>query len=374
VGLLVDGAIVIVEYADRKMTEGLDRKAAYVLAAQRMSWPTISSTATTIAAFSPILFWPGISGQMMSHIPFTLNIVLVASLFMALVFIPTVGSLVARPKKDDHAGYVNQPDNEPLAIDRLPLMTRYYARFLSHALRHPGKVVLGTIALLFITVGLYGVSGNGVLFSPKSDPLRFYLLVHAPGNMSVIEKDKVLSEVEKLVVDIDDFKNFYTRTRTANDPYPDDVIGRLALNLKDWRKRRESKTTYDELEKRIANVPGLYIELAEDGSAMSQGKPVAIEFTGVDLAAIEEALVHVRRGIEEIGGFKNVEDSRAVPGIEWRLIVDRAEAARYGTDSSSPAAKPVDEQFTMTFWASTAVTLQVAFLPLSETPTSSPAL
>jgi multidrug efflux pump len=62
-GMLVDGAIVIVEFADRKMTEGLDRKAAYTTAAQRMAMPVIASTVTTLAAFFPILFWPGIMGD-----------------------------------------------------------------------------------------------------------------------------------------------------------------------------------------------------------------------------------------------------------------------------------------------------------------------
>src|SRR3546814_5206967 len=72
VGMLVDGAIVVTEYADRKMIEGLPRKQAYGLAGKRMAWPIIASTATTLAAFLPLLFWPGVVGEFMKYLPITL--------------------------------------------------------------------------------------------------------------------------------------------------------------------------------------------------------------------------------------------------------------------------------------------------------------
>lgn len=92
VGMLVDGAIVVSEYADRKMTEGEPQDRAYALAAKRMAWPIIASTATTLAAFMPLLFWPGIVGEFMKFLPITLLATLSASLLMALVFLPVVGA------------------------------------------------------------------------------------------------------------------------------------------------------------------------------------------------------------------------------------------------------------------------------------------
>ena len=97
VGLLVDGAIVVTEYADRRMTEGLRPSDAYALASKHMSWPIIASTATTLAAFLPLVFWPGVVGEFMKFLPITLIAVLCASLLMALIFVPTVGSNVGRP-------------------------------------------------------------------------------------------------------------------------------------------------------------------------------------------------------------------------------------------------------------------------------------
>jgi len=96
VGMLVDGAIVVTEFADRKMAEGLVRKEAYAMAAKRMAWPIISSTATTLAAFMPLLFWPDIVGEFMKFLPITLIVTLSGSLLMALIFVPTLGGIVGK--------------------------------------------------------------------------------------------------------------------------------------------------------------------------------------------------------------------------------------------------------------------------------------
>ncbi len=96
VGLLVDGAIVVVENADRRIAAGQKPSNAYTDAAKRMAWPIITSTGTTMAAFVPLLFWPGMIGQFMGLLPLTIILVLTASLAMALIFVPTIGSATRR--------------------------------------------------------------------------------------------------------------------------------------------------------------------------------------------------------------------------------------------------------------------------------------
>ena len=96
VGMLVDGAIVVVEYADKRIREGSGPMHAYVEAAKRMFWPIISSTATTLCAFLPMLFWPGVPGQFMGMLPVTLIFVLSASLVVALVYLPVMGGVTGR--------------------------------------------------------------------------------------------------------------------------------------------------------------------------------------------------------------------------------------------------------------------------------------
>ena len=79
-GMLIDGAIVITEYADKKIAEGLSRIEGYTLAAKRMFYPILASTGTTMAAFIPIIFWPGFTGQFMRYLPITVFFVLLLSL------------------------------------------------------------------------------------------------------------------------------------------------------------------------------------------------------------------------------------------------------------------------------------------------------
>ena len=99
VGMLVDGAIVVVEYADKRIREGSGPMHAYVEAAKRMFWPIVSSTATTLCAFLPMLFWPGVPGQFMRMLPVTLIFVLSASLLVALVYLPVVGGVTGRMER-----------------------------------------------------------------------------------------------------------------------------------------------------------------------------------------------------------------------------------------------------------------------------------
>jgi len=96
VGMLVDGAIVVVEYADKRIQEGAGPMHAFVEAAKRMFWPIVSSTATTLCAFLPMLFWPGVPGQFMGMLPVTLIFVLTASLVVALIYLPVMGGVAGR--------------------------------------------------------------------------------------------------------------------------------------------------------------------------------------------------------------------------------------------------------------------------------------
>ncbi|MEP4194139.1 MAG: efflux RND transporter permease subunit [Aliishimia sp.] len=96
VGMLVDGAIVVVEYADKRQAEGVGPMQSYVEAAKRMFWPVVSSTATTLCAFLPMLFWPGVPGEFMGMLPVTLIFVLSASLVVALIYLPVMGGVTGR--------------------------------------------------------------------------------------------------------------------------------------------------------------------------------------------------------------------------------------------------------------------------------------
>ena len=130
VGILVDGAIVVVEFADRKMAEGLDRQKAYALAASRMFWPILSSTGTTLAAFAPMLFWPGVSGKFMSFLPITVIILLSASLLTAMVFLPVIGGLIGKSEQEGDELLTSLAAENDIDVATTPGLTGKYLRFL----------------------------------------------------------------------------------------------------------------------------------------------------------------------------------------------------------------------------------------------------
>jgi multidrug efflux pump len=199
VGMLVDDAIIVSEYAERRMAEGMAPKQAYTAAATRMAGPVIAATATRIAAFSPLLFWPGIVGQFMKYMPITLIATLSASLAVALFFTPTLGALLGRAAKVAH--------------DDRAAATGPYMRSVKFALHRPGLILILAFMLLVTVIGGYAKFGNGVEFFPSVEPDYGQVIVHARGNLSLDEKDKAVRQVEKTVLATQD--GLHARRRTA---------------------------------------------------------------------------------------------------------------------------------------------------------------
>jgi multidrug efflux pump len=138
VGMLVDGAIVVVEFADKRIAEGTGPMSAYVEAAKRMFWPVVSSTATTLCAFLPMLFWPGVPGQFMGMLPVTLIFVLSASLIVALIFLPIIGGVSGRLSRAFEVVSTLLRKKTPLDYSRSPSAIDAFLSFLyDHATNQP---------------------------------------------------------------------------------------------------------------------------------------------------------------------------------------------------------------------------------------------
>ena len=335
VGMLVDGAIVVVEKADRFVTEGLTPDEAYAKAAQAMAWPIISSTGTTIAAFTPLLLWPGVTGQFFSFLPLTLICVLSASMLMALIFVPVIGAQWKKRVEAEGPRLDVIDDEGRHAARKLDPFTRGYVAVLDKALNNPGKVLIGTVAMLFLSIAAYGVFGKGVVFFPAGDPEGAIVTVHARGNLSIDEQDRFVREVEQFVIGVDDIEAVYTRTGSpvgaGGDAAPDQ-IGEIDLQLKPWNQRRTADEILTELLDNTASLAGIQVitEKLEDGPP--RGRAVQMEISGPNSDALPGVIARLRDGMAEVGGFINIEDNRPLPGIEWQLQVDRAEAAKYNAD------------------------------------------
>ena len=196
VGMLVDGAIVVTEFADRQQKRGFLRREAYKTAAKRMALPIIASTATTLAAFFPLIFWPGIVGEFMKFLPITLVAVLSASLIMALIFVPTIGGLFG--SGGNLPTVVTLPsDPDKLSLhERISAFGKFYKIVLEKALNNPGKVLLAAVLMLVGVQYTYFVAGNGLQFFPNIEPETANIYVRARGNMSIHEKAKLLHGIE----------------------------------------------------------------------------------------------------------------------------------------------------------------------------------
>ncbi|MEM9439411.1 MAG: efflux RND transporter permease subunit [Pseudomonadota bacterium] len=334
VGMLVDGAIVVTEYADRKMIEGLDRRDAYLAAAKRMAWPITASTATTLAAFMPLLFWPGIVGEFMKFLPITLLATLTASLAMALIFVPNIGALIGRAEKDP-SSETSLALVETGDLNKLTGFTGFYVRLLRRCSRAPVLVLIVAMMIAGGSYYAYGTFGRGVEFFPDVEPELASLHIHSRGNLSAEERDQLVYEVEERLLDIDGIDTMYARTSvgfTGEDNVDEDVIGIILLEFEHWRERRPAAQILAEAREKAADLAGIHLEVRKEAAGPPVGKPLQVQLSSRFPERLDSAIDLVRQKFDSMEGLVDVTDSRPMPGIEWRFQVDREQAGRYGAD------------------------------------------
>ena len=343
VGMLVDGAIIVSELADRNIDAGMSTADAYANASKRMAWPVIASTFTTLAVFFPLLFWPGLIGQFMRYMPITVISCLLASLAMALIFIPVFGKYIGRanPTARAHDGATLQghediydPDTqtfEKLTSDSGRARAGYLS-LLHTLLLNPVKTLLSVLAFTVASYVLYGMIGKGVEFFPGVEPESMAIQVHARGDLSIREKDRIMRRVEQRLFDRDEIESVYTRTGTSGNDDGGDIIGTINLEFIDWDQRRKAAEITTELRQELSDIAGIRVEFAaNEGGPDGGGKPINIQVSA-PTNKMDTTVDALRQIMRDQGNFVDVSDNRALPGIEWRLQVDRQEAARYGAD------------------------------------------
>jgi len=333
VGMLVDGAIVVTEMADRRMAEGESRHDAYSRAAIRMAWPIIASTCTTLAAFVPLAFWPGTTGEFMKFLPITLIAVLSSSLIMALLFLPTLGSIFGRTGANTEEARRNLTAAETGDLETVTGFTGSYIRILSRWLRRPWLSVAGVSALLLSVYLAFGFFGKGVEYFPDVEQPFGMIDIRARGDLSTAEKDALVRQVEERVLGMPEIKFLYAKTG-SNDRGAEDQIGTLTLNYVEWDQHRKADEIFADITARTSDLVGIQIEPRKPDPGPPIGKPIRIEFSSRFPEVLVRSVAEVRNLLENKPGIINIEDSRPLAGIEWQINVDRAEAARFGADIS----------------------------------------
>ncbi|MCL4792181.1 MAG: efflux RND transporter permease subunit, partial [Gammaproteobacteria bacterium] len=334
VGLVVDGGIVVVELADRRMAEGLHRRVAYAEAAKRMAWPIFASISATIVAFLPLVFWPGLIGNFLKAMPIVLVYTLVASLIIAMFVVPALGAMFGR------AGHLTPENRQQLMLaetgdlNQIGGWTGHYLRIVTRAINHPARTVGMLTGMLILVFIAYGFFGRGVTLFPHVDPSQGSVDIRARGDLSIHEKDRLVRLVEQRVYGIEGIKTAYVSSGKGNMGAPADQIGSVSLNFEHWEERRPAAEIIAEIRERTADIAGLVIEPRLPVEGPQQGKPINIEASSPSLDALRDAVTKIHAVVEKVPGVRNVEDTQPLPGIEWRMEVDRAQAAKFGADVS----------------------------------------
>ena len=343
VGILVDGAIVVVEFADRKMAEGLDRQKAYALAASRMFWPILSSTGTTLAAFAPMLLWPGVSGKFMSFLPITVIILLSASLLTAMVFLPVIGGLIGKSEQEGDELLTSLAAENEINVATTPGLTGKYLRFLERCIRWPLTTISVAVFILVGVIVLNGRYGGGVEFSTSIEPQQANVFIKARGNLSIQEADRMTRLVEDIVLSIPGISSAFTQAGPAlgsgggvarvEGDKPSDLIGLIRIEFTHFSTRIPSSQIMREIDRRANVFPAIEVEVIEREQGPPSGKGIEIEIAGQDISKLTSVVNDINTYLRSRSDlYTELEDTLPLPGIEWNLTVDREAAGRFKAD------------------------------------------
>ncbi|MED5287592.1 MAG: efflux RND transporter permease subunit, partial [Pseudomonadota bacterium] len=324
---LVDGAIVIVEYSKKLTERGSPRRDAFLNASKRMFWPIVASTGTTLAAFLPMLLWPGVAGQFMSYLPIMVIIVLSSALATALIFIPVIGSVGG--------------DNADNAYQKI---TNYdetlYGKVVETVIRRPFVVLISALVLGYIIMSSFVKFNNGVDYFVDQEPEEAVIFISARGNLSLYESKKMIEEVEAAVLNVPGIENINTKSKidSGGSPadqqdVPVDAIGQISIELLDFEKRRKAREIFDEIIENTKGIAGINVEIRKVEGGPPTGKNIRLEVTSANYENAFKATKQIRSYFDNnLDGIKDIEDTRPLPGVEWTVNVDREKAGIYNTD------------------------------------------
>ncbi len=387
-GMLVDNAIVIVENIYRYLEQGVPRVEAARRATSEVAYAVIGSTLTTLAAFLPMLFWPGIMGEFMSYLPLTLIVTLSSSLFVAMVINPALAAIFMkiRPGSGDgpvpHADQpksaeeIAQAGESPVVI-KGPVLS-FYAKSLQEALNHKFVVVSIAVCLLVLLVQIWFLRvglEKPVEFFPNIEPKAMYVNLDMPEGADLDYIDSVVRQVELAVNGYDapqgatpasgeyessyepkehEKKNggkFYGPGDIANieyiyaksvvtagpgmmfDPNAPNHIGIQFIDLED--RKSPSSESMEVVRTRVENIPGAKITVAEQEEGPPTGAPINIEIAGDDFEILGRIAKTVREMIANVPFVVDIRDDYVEGTPTVRIKLDRQKAALFGLYSEN---------------------------------------
>ena len=331
-GMLIDGSIVITEYADKKIAEGLSRAEGYTLASKRMFYPIIASTGTTLAAFIPIMFWPGFTGQFMRYLPITIFFVLSASLFYSLIVIPVLGTYFGQKE--------SALNNNEEHISIFVRLTDWYGKYIKKFVENPLETVLAVIAVLMLIIMSYSFSGKGTIYFAIVDPVQANITIKARGNFSALEAKEIVEQVEERFLKIEGIKNVYLRSGSDWwESGADRIGGGFIETLEPSQRDISGFEIMDQLKTSTQDLPGIAVEIEADLGGPSFNSPIELDIYGDTEEDVNIAVNRIENFMRnEMNGLNNIFSSKAYPSVEWSVEVDKQKAAQLGVSVSDVGA------------------------------------
>jgi len=327
-GMLVDNAIVIVENIYRHVQLGYNRFEAAILGAREVAWPVATSTLTTVCAFLPLMFWPGIMGDFMKYLPITLSLGLLSSLFVALIFSPTICSIWA-----GHSAKERQERHWFLDS---------YRRIQKIALEFPGITLFLAVCLLFAMVNLYAKIGKGTEFFPEGDPERAMIDVRAPQGTNIQETNRIVRKLEERLEPYQPYiKHMVTNVgasgggldlvSSAGGPH----LANITLTFYDYAEReRPSLEIISEIRKDIADISGAEIKIEREEEGPPTGAPITVRIIGEDFKILESLNSRAQRMIAQVPNVVNLRSDLEATRPELAFTVNRRNAMLLGVNTA----------------------------------------
>ncbi len=343
-GMLVDNGIVVVENIYRLMDEGYPRIEAAKLGVGEVAMPIIASTATTLAAFFPLILWEGIMGEFMKYLPITLIIVLSSSLFVALVINPVLTSIYMKvvPKKEDKKSILNKLEDR-------------YQRFLSFALQgwKPYLVVAGTFGLLLFAVILMGIFPPKTLFFPNTQAKQVFVYVEYPIGTDIEQTNIISKQIEGDVQKYlkkyeDDGQNFLVTSVIGQvgegtaDPQRQDGSktpnkARITVDFVKFQDRRNinTETVLKDIRNLLHGYPGVSVIVDKPKDGPPTGAPINIEISGDDYHLLLQTANQLKGFINNstVDGIEELKLDIDQGKPEMPILVDRQKARRLGVST-----------------------------------------
>jgi len=331
IGILVDSGIVMVEGIHTNREAGLHRHDAARKAIKDFSWPLIAGTMTTVAVFIPLFFLSGIVGQFVRSIPFTIVVVLLASIVVALGFVPSIAlhlikheeSRFSKKRERLWAGIGNWYRTRMEWLFKRKSAQRFFYVFL---------------AISFIGAFLLPISGAlKVVMFPSSDLDLFYIEVELPQATTLSETDAVTRHVEAIAAETPYLDSLTTTVGAtsafnANGSGSGTKYANITVNLEKERHELTSLEITDILRRKYAdeNFGNAKVSVFDAENGPPSGAPIVVKIWSEDSDTLATATEMVERIVETTPGTRDITSSLAEDGTELRVDIDREKANKYG--------------------------------------------